>query len=337
MNINAAMDRAFELAELGPAFGPNPRVGCVLIDDAGQELGVGSHFGRGTLHAEAVAINDARGKGHDLVGATAVVTLEPCAHHGHTPPCVDLLLGAGIGKVVAAAADPNPQAAGGAKILASQGVRVEMEVAGQRSRELNLAWWQAVSTGRPYVSLKLASSLDGRVAASDGTSQWITGLAARAHVHQMRAAVDAIVVGMGTVMSDDPALTARQSDGSLSSSHQPLRVAVGFRSIPHGAAMMGPGGPTVHLAMHDPAAALEALAKREIRHVLLEGGARLASAWLGAEVVDRVLAYVAPVALGAGQTALVGFGVETLDQAARFITRQVTQLGQDVLIEARRD
>ncbi|MCL1898386.1 MAG: RibD family protein, partial [Micrococcales bacterium] len=182
-----------------------------------------------------------------------------------------------------------------------------------------------------------ATSLDGRVAAPDGTSQWITGLAARAHVHKMRSQVDAIAVGMGTVMADDPALTARQPDGSLTPSHQPLRVAIGLRPIPHGAAMQGPGGPTLHLATRDPAEAIEALAKREIRHVLLEGGARLASAWLGAEVVDRILTYVAPVALGSGQTALVGFGVESLDQAARFVTRQVTQLGQDVLIDVRRD
>ena len=341
-----AMQRAFELAALGPAHGPNPRVGCVILDAEDQVIGEGYHQGRGTAHAEAMALADARtrhsgsfgqGAGATGPGVTAVVTLEPCAHHGHTPPCTKLLRQAGIQRVIAAAADPNPTAAGGGKYLAEHGVQVELDVAAVQARELNYAWWKAVTSGLPYVTLKLASSLDGRIAAPDGTSQWITGLSARAHVHQVRAQVDAIVVGSGTVAADDPALTARRQDGTLAQTPQPLRIIQGLRSIPPDAAIYGPGGETLHLTTHDPTAVLDTLAKREVRHVLIEGGATLAGAWLGAGLVDRVLAYVAPVVLGAGLPAISDFGVKTLDQAERFATKQVTRLGQDVLIEARKD
>jgi len=207
-------------------------------------------------------------------------------------------------------------------------------VAAARGTELNLAWLHAVTTGRPYVTLKLAASLDGRIAAADGSSQWITGPEARAHAHALRAQVDAIVVGNGTVMADNPALTARLLDGSLAD-HQPLRVSVGQRPTPVGAAIASPGGPHLHLTTHQPDQVLAALAEREVRHVLLEGGATIAGAWLAAGVVDRILAYVAPIVLGAGQAAVANCGVDGVDHAIRFTTRQTTHLGQDVLIETR--
>jgi len=236
--------------------------------------------------------------------------------------------------VVAAVGDPNPVAAGGARYLRQHGVAVELGMAEARAKELNLAWQHAVTVGRPYVTLKLASSLDGRIAAADGSSQWITGQESRAHVQLLREQVDAIVVGNGTVQADNPALTARQQDGSLAS-HQPLRVVVGHRSIPTGAALLGPGGPTLHLPTRQPLEVLEQLTQRDVRHVLLEGGATVAGAWLAAGVVDRILAYIAPVVLGSGLPAVSNCGVDSLGQAKRFLTHQTTRLGLDVLIEAR--
>jgi len=298
-------------------------------------LAEGYHQGRGTAHAEAAAVTQAQQRGTDLTGSTAVVTLEPCAHQGYTGPCAPLLAEAGVGRVVVALADPNPVAAGGARYLEQLGIPVELNVATDRGIEVNLAWLHAVTAGRPYVTLKLATSLDGRIAAADGTSQWITGPEARAHAHALRAEVDAIVVGNGTVFADNPALTARLPGGALAD-YQPLRVSVGHRSTPPGAAIAGPGGPHLHLATHQPDQVLAALAEREVRHVLLEGGATMAGAWLAAGVVDRIMAYMAPIVLGAGQAAVASCGVDSVDHAIRFATQRTTRLGQDVLVEARR-
>ena len=335
MDIQHGLDRAFELAALGPAHGPNPRVGCVIVSASGQILGEGYHQGSGSDHAEVAALADLRQRGNNSQGATAIVTLEPCLHQGASPPCAPVLGQAGIKRVVAAMADPNPVAAGGAAYLRAQGVRVDLDVAAERAKEQNLAWWHSVTCQRPYVSLKLASSLDGRIAAADGSSRWITGLAARLHAHQIRAQIDAIVVGLGTILADNPALTARLADGSLDA-WQPRRIAVGLRPIPPEAAIFGPGGPTDQITNHDPNQVLAFLHKHQVRHVLVEGGATIAAAWLAAGLVDQIWAYLAPVVLGAGLPAVGDIGVTTLDQAERFTTRQITPLGQDVLIEARK-
>ncbi|MDR2379431.1 MAG: bifunctional diaminohydroxyphosphoribosylaminopyrimidine deaminase/5-amino-6-(5-phosphoribosylamino)uracil reductase RibD, partial [Bifidobacteriaceae bacterium] len=170
-----ALDRAFELAELGPVHGPNPRVGCVVVDRWGAFAGEGFHAGAGTAHAEVAALAAARRRGANTVGATAYVTLEPCNHHGRTGPCSRALAEAGVGRVVYALTDPNPAATGGAAYLSDRGVEVEGDVEAGRAIALNRAWCHAMTTGRPYVTLKVAASLDGRVAAADGSSQWITG------------------------------------------------------------------------------------------------------------------------------------------------------------------
>ena len=229
MNLEAAMRLAIEQADRvkGSTY-PNPPVGAVILDRDGEIAGVGATEPPGGPHAEVVALRRA---GERAAGGTAVVTLEPCNHHGRTPPCVDALVAAGVSTVAYAVADPNPVAAGGASRLAEAGVRwsagvLADDVAGGPLRE----WLHKQRTGLPHVTWKFATSVDGRSAAADGSSQWITSEAARADVHRRRAAADAIVVGTGTVFVDDPALTARLPDGSLAD-RQPLRVVVGEREI----------------------------------------------------------------------------------------------------------
>ncbi len=335
----AAMSQAFELARRGPAHGPNPRVGCVLLADDGALLAIGFHRGAGTPHAEADALANARAAGHDPRGATAVVTLEPCNHTGRTGPCSQALLDAGVRRVVFALADPNPVAAGGAAHLRAGGVEVVGPVAEAEGRELLRTWLSGAEHGRPFVTLKTATTLDGRIAASDGSSRWITSEHSRAHAHALRAEVDAILVGTGTALTDDPSLTARVPGGPGQTAtglaeHQPLRVVVGHREISADAALRGPGGELVHLRTHDVAEVLAALQAREVRHVLVEGGPTLASALLRAGLVDELHTYIAPVLLGAGKPAVGDLGIATIGDALRWHTREVHQLGPDVLVIA---
>jgi len=334
-----ALSLALAEARRGPAHGPNPRVGCILLSAEGEILASGYHRGAGTPHAEVDALTRARDAGHETRGATAVVTLEPCNHTGRTGPCTEALIEAGIRRVVHAVPDPNPLAAGGVERLRAAGVEVvgpaEGVPAGIRAegRELVRAWMASVERGRPFVTLKTATSLDGRIAAADGSSRWITSPASRAHAHALRAEVDAILVGTGTVLTDDPALTARTPEGELAA-HQPLRVVVGHREVPQGARLRGAGGELVPLPTHEPAEVLAALHEREVRHVLLEGGSTLAAAFLRAGLVDALHSYVAPVLLGAGPSAVGDLGITGIDGALRWSTRAVHRLGPDVLIVA---
>ena len=328
-----AMRRALALGRRGPAVGPNPRVGCVLLGPDGDVVGEGWHLGAGTPHAEVAALADAAEHGVSTRGATAVVTLEPCNHTGRTGPCSEALLAAGVARVVVSVADPNPVAAGGAGRLRASGVDVETGLLADESRALLGAWLPSVERGRPFVTLKLATSLDGRVAAADGSSRWITSEVSRRHAHDLRAEVDAIVVGTGTALVDDPSLTARNASGGLHG-QQPLRVVVGHRDLPADARLHGPGGELVHLRTHDPAQVLAELTGREVRHVLVEGGPTLAAAFLAAGLVDEVHAYVAPVLLGSGRPALADLGVTTIGDAVRLTTRSVIPLGPDVLVVA---
>jgi len=323
------MRRALELAvEPGPLPGPNPRVGCVLLSPDGAAIAEGYHRGAGTPHAEAEALARA---GAQARGATAVVTLEPCDHAGRTPPCSQALLDAGIARVVYAQADPHAVAAGGAARLASAGVDVEGGVLADESLAINEAWTFAVTRGRPMITWKAAASLDGRVAAPDGSSRWITGEAARAHVHSLRTAVGAIIVGTGTVITDDPHLTARTADGRLAAD-QPLRVVVGTRDLPSGCRVSDDAAPTAHLRTHDPREVVAELHEREVRHAMLEGGPTLAAAFLRAGLIDRVEWYVAPLLLGAGAPAIGDIGVGTLMEGVRLSEVRVDQVGEDARI-----
>ena len=227
----ALMRRALTLAANGPALGPNPRVGCVLVDATGTIVAEGWHRGAGTPHAEVDALHNLAGTGLDARGLTAVVTLEPCNHTGRTGPCSVALIEAGVARVVYSVSDPGDASSGGAQRLRDAGIEVIGGVLADEVTAFLHVWLTAATNRRPYVTVKWASSLDGRAAANDGSSQWITGTAARQRVHEQRAANAAILVGTGTVLADDPTLTARGDAGELLAA-QPIPVVIGERDVP---------------------------------------------------------------------------------------------------------
>lgn len=314
-----ALRRALEIAA-DPAvpLGPNPRVGCVLLSPAGEVLAEGHHRGAGTAHAEADALAQAAHARSDgattvLTGGTAVVTLEPCAHVGCTAPCADALIEAGIGRVVIAHQDPNPVATGGIARLREAGIDVELDVPEELAAAaamVNRGWEHGLQHARPLVTAKVALTLDGRAAAADGTSQWITGPAAREEVHLLRTTCDAVLVGTGTARADDPTLTARRPDGTLHP-RQPLRAVMGTGTAPSLPEVDG-AGEEVRLLTHDPSAALGVLFDRGIRHVLVEGGPLVTAAFLHAELVDELIVHLAPTLLGAGRPAVQDLSISTL-------------------------
>lgn len=322
------MQRALTLASHGPIADPNPRVGAVIVR-AGAEVGAGHHAGAGTPHAEVMAL---RAAGEQALGATAYVTLEPCRHVGRTPACTQALLEAGIARVVYAAADPGPQSGGGATELADAGLEVLGGVLADEAAALNEAWESAVRLGRPKVTWKIAGTLDGRLAAADGSSAWITSPQARADGHQLRSQVGAIMVGTGTALIDDPQLTARDAVGEALE-QQPLRVVVGHRDLPSQSNLQRAPG---YLAVrsHDPHEVLAQLHTREIRHVLLEGGPGLAGAFWECGLVDEVVAYLAPALLGAGQPIIADLGIGTIADIARLEFTDVSRVGPDVRLVA---
>lgn len=323
---DGAMREALALAQSSDApYGENPRVGCVLVASDGEVVGRGHHRGAGTPHAEVAALADA---GARAAGATAVVTLEPCRHTGRTGPCTQALLDAGVRAVVFGQADPTEQGGGGATVLRAAGVDVLGGVLADEVSRVNEEWTFAVVHGRPFVTWKCAVSLDGRVAGADGGPTPLTGAAARAEVHELRARVGAIIVGTGTVLTDDPHLTVRRPDDAPVA--RPLRVVVGSRPIPAGAHVLDGSAPTLVTAERDPRALLADLYARGVRHALLEGGPTLASAFLAAAVVDRVEWYVAPLLLGAGPVSLpASAGALGVDVTA------VDVVGEDVRVIGR--
>jgi diaminohydroxyphosphoribosylaminopyrimidine deaminase / 5-amino-6-(5-phosphoribosylamino)uracil reductase len=339
----AAMRLAAELAARGrPTTLPNPVVGCVILAADGTRVGEGWHQRPGGPHAEVNALAAA---GERARGGTAVVTLEPCNHTGRTGPCTQALIRAGIARVVIGVADPGVPAGGGAVTLRAAGVEVEQDVLRDLAEQANRPWLIAVRLGRPFVTWKFGATLDGRVAAADGTSRWITGPAARADVHRLRAECDAVIVGIGTVLADDPLLTVRPADGSVPA-RQPLRVVVDSRGRTPPDALVRDGsaatwvataaevgsGPDGRVDLHR---LLGLLFGRERRHLLLEGGPALAGAFLAAGLVDEVVGYLAPALLGSGPAALVGGGVGTIAEAHRLDLVDVTRIGDDVRITCR--
>ena len=307
-----AMRRALDLAATpGVPHGPNPRVGCVLIDADGAEIAEGFHRGAGSGHAEVDALTRA---GEDARGATAVVTLEPCNHTGRTGPCSQALVAAGVRRVVFAQPDANPVARGGGEALRAAGIEVESGLSLEAARALNRAWTFAVEHGRPYVTWKLATTLDGRSAAADGTSRWVSSRAARLDTHRLRGECDVVLVGSNTVAVDDPQLTVRDEvDQPLQ--WQPLRAVMGERELPADRRVFDDRAETVQLRTRDPRAALAELFARDRQHVFLEGGPTLAAAFLTAGVVDEVVAYVAPMLLGSGPAAVADLGISTIADA----------------------
>lgn len=340
------METALSAARQG-VRGSNPLVGAAIIDADGTFLAIGHHRGAGTAHAEADVINRLLGTGvkRDLSAATLIVTLEPCSHTGRTGPCTQAILDAGIGNVVFAVADPHMPASGGAQILHNEGINVRMGLMSAEAEDLNRQWFVAVRENRPFITARLAQTVDGRIAALDGTSQWITSEESRQDSHELRARVDAILVGTGTVLADNPRLTARASDGSESAG-QPLRVVMGLRDIPADAAVRGTAdtphvparlGSEDFLALHthDPAVVVRELHDRGVGHIMIEGGAMINAAFLARGMVDELVVYLAPTLLGAGIPGLTDLGIGTLAEAQRWewdstTTGPVEVLGPDL-------
>ena len=324
------MARAVELAQgVRTTTSPNPWVGCVIVDSSGEIVGEGATAPYGGPHAEAIALVTA---GPRARGATAYVTLEPCAHKGKTPACTGALIRGGVSRVVAAIRDPDPKVAGaGFAALESGGVTVSSgTLAGTVSEQLRPYLVQR-STGRPYVVLKLAASLDGRIAAPDGSSRWITGEQARRDVHRLRAESDAVLVGAGTVRADDPQLTVRDED-SKHERRQPLRVVLG----------RAPAGARVHPALElvgDLGAVLDELGDRRVLQLLVEGGAQVAAEFHRLGLVDRYVFYFAPVLFG-GDDARPMFaapGAATMADVWRGRIVSLRRLDGDLCVEIESD
>jgi diaminohydroxyphosphoribosylaminopyrimidine deaminase / 5-amino-6-(5-phosphoribosylamino)uracil reductase len=360
------MARALALAARGThSTTPNPSVGCVLLDASGAMVGEGWHARTGEPHAEVLALRDAAGRER---GGTAYVTLEPCSHHGRTPPCVDSLVQSGVRRVVVAMQDPNPRVAGGGiSALQAAGIAVDVGPLADEAAELNRGFVSRMTRGRPWVTIKLGASVDGRTALADGSSKWITSPAARADVQGLRARACAVLTGIGTILADDPSLTVRDSRFDLRG-RQPLRVIFDARGqLPPGSKVLNDEFETLlmtsqegasELQAHgirsqallvleslpvdgsgrlDPAVALQRLAERECNEVLVEAGSRLAGSFLAAGLADEVVIYLAPTVLG--DTGRPAFALpqplRSLSERALFTYRDVRVVGSDVRLTLR--
>lgn len=356
----AAMRQALQLAEQAIGLSdPNPRVGCVILAPDGRLLGAGHTQAAGQAHAEIMALRDAQARGEDVRGATAYVTLEPCAHHGRTPPCCDALIAAGLGRVVAALGDPNPQVAGqGMARLQAAGIRTGLGLLAVPARELNIGFFSRMLRARPFVRMKIAASLDGRTALPDGRSQWITAEPARRDGHAWRRRAGALLTGIGTVREDDPRLDVRL----VPTQHQPLRVIVDSRlETSPGARILQPPGQVLIYAAQDSAeratalraagaeivllpdpsgkvdlaALMHDLGGRGINELHVEAGHKLNGSLLRAGLVDEFLVYLAPKLLGQGRE-MAAFGpLNSLDEAPQLLWREITPVGEDLRLIAR--
>lgn len=368
--INALGQRALDLARQALCLSnPNPRVGCVLIAPDGRILGEGHTQQAGGPHAEVMALQDALARGESACGATAYVTLEPCSHHGRTPPCCDALIAAGVAKVVVATRDPNPQVSGrGVARLLAAGIDVEVLPADSAealaAQELNIGFFSRMIRGTPWVRLKAAASLDGATALASGASQWITGEAARADGHAWRARACAVLTGVGTVLEDDPMLDVR----AVPTPRQPHLVVVDSRleTPPTARLFQPPGGdlprqiwiccaaadPQRRVALEalgaqvlelpgpgskvDLTALMRELARREVNELHVEAGHKLNGSLVREGLVDEVLLYLAPTLLGAEAHGVAGFGpLSSLDEGLALSFHTVDRLGEDLRLLAR--
>ena len=362
------MARALQLAARGLfTTGINPRVGCVLVKD-GQIIGEGWHERAGEGHAEVMALRDAERRGNDAKGATAYVTLEPCAHHGKTPPCAEALIKVGVSRVVAAMEDPNPLVAGqGFALLQQAGIAVAAPLMAAEAEALNIGFVKRMCQGKPWVRLKMAGSLDGRSALANGQSQWITGSEARADGHRFRARAQAIITGVGTLIADDPLLTVRDVERPLGQLGQPVPLAPSLRVVVDSLLRMPTtarilqGGCLVATASIDPdktaalraagadviclpdtdgrvdlAALLDHLAERGVNEVHVEGGSRLSGVFLKSGLVDELLFYMAPTLLGSDARGWFDdLNLTSLDQKVALKFEDVRMVGPNLRILAR--
>ena len=365
-----ALTDARDLAALATQLSnPNPRVGCILTAPDGRVIGQGHTQQAGGPHAEVMALRDAQARGESVIGATAFVTLEPCSHHGRTPPCCDALIAAKVAKVVVATADPNPLVAGrGLERLRAAGITVELlppdSEAARASRELNIGFFSRMIRRTPWVRMKVAASLDGSTALGNGVSQWITGETARTDGHAWRARACAVLTGIGTVLEDDPMLDVRLVD----TPRQPHLVIVDSRlETPLTARLFGPPAQgltrkiLIYCAATEPQkqAALEArgatvvcladprgkvdlaamlldLGQREVNELHLEAGHKLNGSFIREGLVDELLLYLAPLLLGSGGHGMAGFGpLQKLDDGTKLAFHSIDPVGEDLRIVAR--
>jgi diaminohydroxyphosphoribosylaminopyrimidine deaminase / 5-amino-6-(5-phosphoribosylamino)uracil reductase len=363
IDSHAAMQLALDLAQ--QAIGltePNPRVGCVITTAEGRVIGQGHTQQAGGAHAEVMALRDAQARGESVAGAVVHVTLEPCAHHGRTPPCCDALIAAKVGEVIYALQDPNPLTAGqGARRLQDAGINVSLLDAGDlatQAHELNIGFFSRMQRGRPWVRMKVAISLDGRTALNNGVSQWITGEAARADGHAWRKRAGACLTGVGTVLEDNPRLDVRW----VTTAHQPLRVVVDSRlETPLTSRILDAPGAALIYAAQDHAerrAALQArgaeiamatsstgkvdlqamladLAQRGINELHVEAGHKLNGSLVREALVDEFLIYMAPILMGSGRELAALGPLESLNDALRLRWHGVTPVGDDLRLMLR--
>ena len=365
---SAHLRRALELAEEGRGHvSPNPLVGAVIVDSGGNVIGEGHHAELGGPHAERAAISDARSRQADTAGATLYVTLEPCAHSGRQPPCTEVILEAGIGRVVYASEDPTDKASGrGPGILRDGGVEVELADGAEAAaaRLLNQPFRKSARTGRPLVTYKAAMTLDGRVAGPGGDSRWISAAESRELVHLWRSRCDAVAVGIGTALADDPLLTARMEEEA---DEQPTRVVFDSQArLPLDSALLGSLDEAPLLIVCAPEApsgrrdslqragaevviapgrdrgerlhsALDELGRREIQDLLVEGGPTLAGALFDAEEIDELRLFIAPLLVGAteARAVLEGEGARRIAEGLRPLAMSHETVGEDLLVTAR--
>ncbi|OAL87004.1 5-amino-6-(5-phosphoribosylamino)uracil reductase [Acinetobacter sp. SFD] len=341
------MQRAIELARQGQySTKPNPNVGCVIVKD-GIVIGEGFHPQAGQPHAEVFALRQAGGQAR---GATAYVTLEPCAHYGRTPPCAKGLVEAGVAKVIVACPDPNPLVAGkGVQILKDAGIEVDVGICEDEAHQLNQGFLKAMATGQPYVRLKIASSLDGRTAMASGESKWITGAAARQDVQHWRAISGAVITGIDTVLADDCELNVRQLDGveDIKTVVQPKRIILDRQGrLPLNAKILAQADTVMVMGpfrqeladlgvLHLPVQTLQELLmllvqQHQIYDVLVEAGATLSTVFLQEHLVDELISYVAPTLLGQSARTMFNAEFSRMAEQLRFKLRDVTRLGDDV-------
>jgi len=354
------MREALALAELAIGVSdPNPRVGCVIVGADGTVLGRGTTQAAGQAHAEVMALRDAASSGADVRGASVFVSLEPCSHHGRTPPCADALVAAGVGRVVMAMRDPNPLVTGaGAARLETAGIVVEAGLRAAEAHELNIGFVSRMTRGRPWLRMKVAVSLDGRTALADGRSQWITGEAARADGHAWRKRAGAVLTGVGTVRDDDPRLDVRH----VKTARQPLRVVVDSRleTPPEARIVAPPGQVLLYAAIDDStrrraleargveiallpspagkvdlAAMLADLGARGINELHVEAGEKLNASLLAAGLVDELLVYVAPSLIGTGRGLAALGPIAGLDDKLAFEFTHVDRIGDDLRLQLR--
>jgi diaminohydroxyphosphoribosylaminopyrimidine deaminase/5-amino-6-(5-phosphoribosylamino)uracil reductase len=322
LSADDAMARAIECASygLGKTF-PNPIVGAVITSATGEFISEGFH--QGADHAEVLAINGAK---EIPAGSIIYVTLEPCNHHGKTPPCVDAIIESGIRQVVYAVSDPNPIAAGGSERMRAAGIEVISDTAEVQARHENRAWLTKIEKGRPRITWKIASTMDGKVAASDGSSKWITGELARADVAKIRSQADAIVTSTSTVIADDPLLTSKGIG------HNPVRIVMGLSEIANNSQILGSEAETVLIKSRDFKELISLASDRGFNQLLIESGPTFGTALLSADLIDEIILFQAPTFLGAGKASIGDLGITNIAGRLDFEITDVEVIGADLKI-----